>query len=278
MEGIARHASNRSAVFAAPAGGAMVLRGRYPAFEGSVANGPHLRIGLCVGNAATLKQKVDGVRLEGAWRTGSIVVTPPGGSGTSSCSTVDMIGLAVIPTMLSTGSAAEADDLLCLNGRFFDDPLLAAVTTALYCEAEVHGASTAFFEHGVALILRRFGELGSGKAPAGEERPLSPRRLDRVRGYVESRLSDDISVAEMAAVAGMDPSGFTRALKARTGQPPYAWLTQMRMERAGELLIAGWKVMLVANTLGYTNSSKFAAAFRRAMGVNPTEWRRRRMM
>lgn len=97
--------------------------------------------------------------------------------------------------------------------------------------------------------------------------PLLP-----VRCYVESRLADDIAVAEMAAVAGMDPTGFTRALRARTGLPPYAWLTERRMERACELLSASQKVTQVAHALGYANSGKFAAAFRRIIGANPTTW------
>ena len=250
----------------------MILRGCYPSFEGAVANGPHLRIGLCVGNAARLAQQIDGARLEGRWQPGSIVVTPPGAAGQSRCSPVSMIGLAVLPSMLSNDRGIDLPDLYRLSDRFIDDPLLASVITALYREAEAHGASTAFFEHGVALFLRRFGESGCTLRSIGKERPLSMARLERVRCYVESRLADDIAVAEMAAVAGMDPTGFTRALRARTGLPPYAWLTERRMERACELLSASQKVTQVAHALGYANSGKFAAAFRRIIGANPTTW------
>lgn len=274
--GIVRAAPDGGMVFAALGGEAMVLRGRYSAFDGDVANGPYLRFGLCLSSSANLAQQIDGIRLEGRWQPGSVVVTPAGGHGLSRCSPVDMIGLAVLPSLPGDAAGPDALDPEALAGRFHHDPLLAAVIDALYCEAEIHGASTAFFEHGVALILRRLAELRLSPPRRGDPRPLSPARLARVRDYVEARLADDIPVADMAAVAGMDPSGFTRALRARTGLPPYAWLTRRRMERAAELLTAGWRVTRVAHALGYANSGKFAAAFRRVTGASPSMWQARR--
>lgn len=274
---IAHQVTTHGSIVSAPGGAATVVRGRYPAFDGAVANGPHLRIGLCVGGPAKLAQQVDGTRLEGHWRSGSIVVTPPGGAGTSRCSPVDMIGLAIAPALLGGDHGLDLDGMAGLAGRFHDDALLAAVTTALHGEAEVHGASTAFFEHGVALLLARFAELWSLPARSTGYLPLSAGKLERVSCHVASRLGDDISVTEMAAVAGMDPSAFTRALRARTGLPPYAWLTRLRMERASDLLAEGWTVTQVATASGYANSGKFAAAFRRTIGRSPSEWQRRRL-
>ena len=79
---------------------------------------------------------------------------------------------------------------------------------------------------------------------------------------------------ELADAVGRDPSGFTRAFRAETGCTPFAYLTLRRMERAKLLLEAGEPVVRVACAVGYANAGKFAAAFRRHVGLSPTEWRR----
>ncbi|KTF68277.1 hypothetical protein ACNFJ7_07810 [Sphingomonas sp. HT-1] len=63
---IAGGAQDSGTVLSSPDGSATILRRRYPAFEGPIANGPHLRIGLSVSGSARLVQHVGGGRLEAA--------------------------------------------------------------------------------------------------------------------------------------------------------------------------------------------------------------------
>ncbi|TCP89738.1 AraC family transcriptional regulator [Rhizobium sp. PP-CC-2G-626] len=255
-----------------PGGAATVVRADHPPFDGLIDNGPYLRIGLCVGSPTRLAQQVGNSRLEGLWRPGTLAITPPNCAGFGSCGKVAMIGLAIAPGTAPLVGHFDPDRLNMLARQFHDDALLAAVLNTLYHEADVHGSSTAFFEHGVALVMRRLGELGDRPSLKQEGYPLPQRRFDRVLAYVGGRLGDDISVIDLAAVAGMDPSGFSRAMRARTGLAPYAWLTQLRMERATQLLDCGLSVTEIANDLGYENAGKFAAAFRRVKNCAPSKW------
>ncbi|WCM28557.1 AraC family transcriptional regulator [Sphingomonas sp. QA11] len=107
-------------------------------------------------------------------------------------------------------------------------------------------------------------------AADGDVHRLSHARLNRVLAYVDARLGDKLSVVDLAAVAGMDPSGFTRALRARTGLAPYAWLTGLRMTRAAQLIASGMPITQAASHVGYCNAGKFAAAFRRTLGYLPS--------
>ncbi|WP_093818460.1 helix-turn-helix domain-containing protein [Stenotrophomonas indicatrix] len=70
----------------------------------------------------------------------------------------------------------------------------------------------------------------------------------------------------------MEPTTFSRALRAATGMPPYAYLTQHRMQWAQCALSAGQSVTDVALACGYANPSRFAAAFRRVAGCTPSAW------
>ena len=59
------------------------------------------------------------------------------------------------------------------------------------------------------------------------------------------------------------------------GLPVHAWLRQRRMERAAELLhTSGLSLETVAQAVGYSSVSQFAATFRRYYGVTPGKYRK----
>lgn len=252
----------------------MLLSTAYPPFEGEIDNGPLLRLALSVGPPTRLVHHVGGTRLEGLWRPRTLTISPPRSRGVARTGEISMIGLALEPRQADGEVALNLDHVTALAGSFQDDAVLVSVLTSLHYEAKAHGASSAFFDQGRALILRRLTELHGANPKSRKICPLCNTRFARVLDYVEHRLTDDLSVAEMAAVAGLDSSGFTRSLRARTGLPPYAWLTERRMERAKALLMGGIPVTQIAFMLGYTNPGKFSAAFRRVTGHPPSQWKR----
>ncbi|OHV85120.1 hypothetical protein LCM4573_04375 [Rhizobium sp. LCM 4573] len=100
-------------------------------------------------------------------------------------------------------------------------------------------------------------------------------RLHRALQYIEDHLAEDISLADLAAAAAMSPFHFSRCFKAQTGLAPYAFVVTRRMEKAKELLRATrLPIAEIAWRVGYMNSAKFAAQFRRLTGATPGEWRK----
>ncbi|WP_448664619.1 helix-turn-helix domain-containing protein [Sphingomonas sp. CJ20] len=258
-------------------GSALLITKDYPSFEGAIHNGPFLRLALATGSSTRLVQHVDGAKLEGVWRSGSLTISPPNAKGIAQTGSISVIGLAVLPLDASPpadDSGFDLDHVTGLAGHFHDDAILVSIITALHYGALAHGASTAFFDHGKSLILRRLSELRGFKATVRNIHPLSDTRFGRLVQYVEDRLSYDLSVSEMAEIVGLDSSGFSRALQARTGLTPYAWLTQRRMRRAMMQLRAGISVTEIAAALSYANPGKFSSAFKRITGHSPSVWRK----
>lgn len=259
-------------------GSAILISSDYPDFEGAIDNGPFLRLALANRSSTRLVHHVGDSRLEGLWCSGSLTISPPNAQGFARTGSMSVIGLALLPPDASTqfgdGGGWDLDHVNALAGYFHDDEILVSILTALHYGASVHGASTAFFDHGKTLVLKRLSELKGFKTNVRKAYPLSDVRYSRVLQYVEDRLSYDLSVSEMAEIAGLDSSGFTRALQARTGMAPYAWLTHCRMQRAMALLHAGTSVTKVAAMLSYENPSKFSAAFKRVVGLSPSRWNR----
>lgn len=93
---------------------------------------------------------------------------------------------------------------------------------------------------------------------------------DRVLGS----LAEPYDVARMAKEFGVSPNTLNSYFSDVYGATIPAFVRQRRMETAASLLRQGdASVAQAASAVGYANSSKFAAAFKRAFGVSPSEYR-----
>ncbi|MTD45844.1 helix-turn-helix domain-containing protein [Conexibacter sp. W3-3-2] len=84
------------------------------------------------------------------------------------------------------------------------------------------------------------------------------------------------TVEALAARAGMPARSFSRAFKRETGMTPAAFVEQVRVERARELLQAGRATTEeVAAACGFGTVETFRRAFRRRLGTSPGAYRDR---
>lgn len=115
-------------------------------------------------------------------------------------------------------------------------------------------------------------ELAPGTLECGV---LAPDLLDRVRDFTERRLTDDIGVADLAGVAGMSPSHFSRVFRRTVGTPPHQYVIARRIERAKRLLL---ETKLLVTDIGYRcgfgSPTHFSASFRKVTGQSPQSFRR----
>lgn len=95
--------------------------------------------------------------------------------------------------------------------------------------------------------------------------------------FMEERHGDEtLTVASVAAAAGLSPHWFSELFTKRTGLPPWQWLTGLRIERAKRLLVEhDWPVIRIALEVGFADPSYFARVFRAQTGLTPRAWRAR---
>ncbi len=92
--------------------------------------------------------------------------------------------------------------------------------------------------------------------------------------YIEEHLSEDISLATLAELAGLSPFHFVRAFKQSFGLPPHRYLSSLRMDRAKSLLAdPAMSVTQVGFNLGFSETSSFTTTFRKHTGLTPTAYR-----
>ncbi len=91
---------------------------------------------------------------------------------------------------------------------------------------------------------------------------------------IESRLGDELGLAELAALAGLSTHHFGQAFKISTGMPPHRYLIGRRIHRAKELLISGKRsVAEIAAHVGFSSQSHMTLNFRKLVGTTPARYR-----
>jgi AraC family transcriptional regulator len=179
--------------------------------------------------------------------------------------------------------AAAGENLPDLHGRlrddlfFFPDARLESLTREYLRRAFSNSPAPSALEmEGRALLLVDHLIRLHGFAPvAVRQGGLAPHQLRRVQGFLDDRLTEDVSLSDAAAVVGLSTSYFARAFRQSTGVPPHQWVIQRRLERARELLeLTTLPLAEVALRAGFADQSHFTNAFRRATGTTPGQWRR----
>ncbi len=97
----------------------------------------------------------------------------------------------------------------------------------------------------------------------------------RVRDYLADHLSEKAEVDALAGRFGINVNTFRKAFKEIYGKPVYQWYKEYRLEHAKRLLVqTELPVIDIANRVGYSNPSKFSAAFSRYAGMTPQQYRK----
>lgn len=130
--------------------------------------------------------------------------------------------------------------------------------------------SSALVRHGLGMLLRSHGRERAVEPPPHTARP----EVARAREVLSERLLDPPTLDALAADLGIGPSALSRAFRAAYGLPPHAYLNQVRVDRARELLVAGRRVGDVAAEVGFADQPHLTRHFKRHLGVPPGAYQR----
>ena len=104
------------------------------------------------------------------------------------------------------------------------------------------------------------------------------RRLRRALEFMHDNYPRDLAVSEIARAAYLSEYYFAHLFKEITGVTPHAYLANLRLERARELLLeTDLPIGQIASRVGYRSQSHFARAFKAASGASPRAYRESRI-
>ena len=101
--------------------------------------------------------------------------------------------------------------------------------------------------------------------------PVSSLRdpVQIAREFLRAHYADNVSLDELAQVAGMSAFHLCRRFRQEIGFPPHVYQTRLRLDRAKTLLAQGVAPAVVAAQTGFYDQSHFGATFKRFVGFTP---------
>jgi AraC-like DNA-binding protein len=148
-----------------------------------------------------------------------------------------------------------------------DDPLWVQCGELPYRPQQV-AALAQYLSHAIAQPLARVHAptllLDAWRAPQTLHRPRRAVDWDALAVWVQSRLAQPVSVAELAQRVHLSTSQFALRCHEAQGISPLDWLRRQRLARARQLRDLGVPVHEVARRTGYRSPSALTAALRRS--------------
>lgn len=127
------------------------------------------------------------------------------------------------------------------------------------------------------VLCERLLVLSGNKISQSPLESLSRDKVDRVIDYMHAHLSEDLTLPQLAEVAGVSRSYFARLFHQTIGVPPARYLMSLRVEKAKDLLRSlppDVPAREIAVQAGFSNRSHLSREFRKATGVTPEAYRR----
>jgi len=119
----------------------------------------------------------------------------------------------------------------------------------------------------VARLLRNYSATSVVDESKGG---LDKRKLKLVLDYIQTHITEEITLAQMSQIADLSPFHFSRIFKESVGVSPNRYVNQCRVEKAKRLLEQQQiSISQVSAACGYSNPSYFIRQFRKIMGVTP---------
>ncbi|MFI6350354.1 GlxA family transcriptional regulator [Streptomyces sp. NPDC050560] len=173
--------------------------------------------------------------------------------------------------------AVDPDPIFVRDGPVWTSAgVTAGIDLALALVEDDHGPELArAIARRLVMFVQRPGGQAQFSAQLAAQRPVRAP-LRGVQDWIADHLDGDLSVAALAARAGMSERNFARVFRAETGSTPAAYVESARVEAARRLLeTTGIPVDGVARACGFGTPETLHRSFRRTLKVPPGEYRRR---
>lgn len=118
------------------------------------------------------------------------------------------------------------------------------------------------------------GRLLSSSMRAGKHATVSNARLRKAQEYIAANYRNEIRLNDLADMAGMSPSSFSRFFKLRTGRSLSDYIIGIRLDVASrELVSTKTPIAEICFSSGFNNVSNFNRIFKKNKGYTPKEFR-----
>jgi AraC-like DNA-binding protein len=174
---------------------------------------------------------------------------------------------------LATEVGLPAGTVPSLPSLFVSDASLAGAFVRAHrrCENELDPLECEAQVADVLLRLLQRHAIGPRRRAAPSS---SSQAVGRAMEFIQDCYSERLTLDRLAEAAGVSRYSVLRAFRRDVGIPPYAFVTQVRVDHAKRLLREGVAVSAVSQRVGFADQSHLTRHFKRLMGVTPGAYAR----
>ncbi len=231
---------------------------------------------ICLGRSVTVERVFDGQFRTEYLTAGSCTIIPAQIQHQASCdSDTEFMLLGLDPIVLDRATDESSIELMLQLS--ISDPLIYQLGLALKTELQSDELGSRFYAdamvHALAVHLTRHYTAQKQKT-ANYTGGLPKYKLRQVVDYITNNLSQEISLANLAAEVEMSIFHFARSFKQSTGMSPHQFVTQLRINKAKQLLAnQNLEIIDIGQELGFKTQSHFTVVFRKILGISPKVYR-----
>ncbi len=159
----------------------------------------------------------------------------------------------------------------------FSDPILATLLNIIdEADAPADEMDRVFSDKILAAVIAHLvknycSEEGAGQGHTG----LSVSQERRAKAFLLSRISENVSLGEVAQACDLSPGHFGELFRRTTGKSPFHWLRDQRLAMSLRLMRGSdMSLSELALACGFASQSHFTRLFSAAHGVSPGQWRK----
>jgi AraC-like DNA-binding protein len=177
--------------------------------------------------------------------------------------------IAIVQSMMS--SIGERETIPWFKAPIVSDRRLAKTIHQLHITL---ATSTCELERETQLLqaltqlIRGYSDRPIHAHPFGQEL----QAVKQIKQYLEAYYAENVSLEQLSQLTNLSSFYLTRVFCRSTGLPPHAYLTQVRVLRAKQLLAAGNAIAQVALETGFTHQSHLNRHFKRLTRVTPKQY------
>ncbi|QGZ63069.1 AraC family transcriptional regulator [Paraburkholderia acidisoli] len=216
-------------------------------------------------------------------RGGALLVPPACAVHAMSHTPADFLHVSV-PESLLAGWLDGAHDpaLTALPGAalYLRDGVIGKLTDTLLRAFGSQTSARSIYADGITLsIIARLLEVVVARFAVKPVRapsvsPLEAWRVKMAIDFIDERIDQNLTLAELGAAVGLSPMHFAARFRAATGSSPHTFVLRRRIEHAQLLLATTTSTVAdIAFSVGFRTQAHFTSVFRRHVDDTPHRWR-----
>lgn len=100
------------------------------------------------------------------------------------------------------------------------------------------------------------------------------KKINMVIDYISNHLDEKLDLDKLSSISAISPYHFHRIMKAYVGEPIGSYIIRCRVETSSHLLrYSSHQIDEIAYKMGYDSPTSFTKAFKKHIGVSPSEFR-----